>query len=576
MLYLAEVVQKRGLMGSKSELKLLACQKGEQWSAITNEDPIASDDASNYKDGALVLVDAIGSGADRKVKNIQEGARQIVSLLQSYSRQQEKNKSQEEEIQQWMESLTYQSQELNRREQELDERREKLEQLEQELRQLDRQRQEVQQARESADRLNQEVQHKRQEIEQAQHALRAQQEQLNQERLAMQQQLAQSAGLDAQQAAQLQHLLQQAASSVVAMDYLQSAVETCLQITAAQESLLNHAPAAEPTLSPEVRDWITSETQTLAAAWQDWYAQRDDLDRARAEWRAQQTALELHQQQLSAVEGQLATQRSLQTLLEQAANGDGHSDAAQRVDRAALEAMPIGELQELTAQLQRDLEKLSRLVSDEEEELSAKRQAIEELQGQINSANEYDRIQLETNLADERDGCQMLEETLVGQRRNLQEREEVLHAHKTVLNKRQGLTAPRTEGGVDLSPLLDRVTQDIQALEELQSQLRDRISTLESTVQEAEMTVNQRHGDVQAQLQILQDRERELQSKQIEAITQGSQGGDTLTQPMSEQVSGLRQHLEALLTNLTQATDTTQAQQATIGQMQQIVASLSK
>jgi hypothetical protein len=30
------------------------------------------------------------------------------------------------------------------------------------------------------------------------------------------------------------------------------------------------------------------------------------------------------------------------------------------------------------------------------------------------------------------------------------------------------------------------------------------------------------------------------------------------------------------LTNLTQATDTTQAQQATIGQMQQIVASLSK
>ena len=563
-------------MGSKSELKLLACQKGEQWSAITNEDPIASDEASNYKDGALVLVDAIGSGSDRKVKNIQDGARQIVTLLQGYSRQQEKSKSQEEEIQQWMESLTFQSQELNRREQDLDQRREALEQLEQELQQLDRQRQDVQQARESAERLNHEAQQRRQELEQAQNQLRAQQEQLQQERAAMQQQLQQSAGLDAQQAAQLQHLLHQAASAVVATDFLQSSVETCLQIAAAQESLLEHQPVAQSGVSPELRDWIAAETQAIAEAWQAWYGQREELDHARAEWRAQQTALEANQQQLATIEGQLAAQHSLKTLLEQAFTGGIHSDAAQRVDRVTLEAMPLGELQELTSQLQRDLEKLSRLVNEEEEELNAKRQAIEELQGQIGSSNEYDRIQLETDLADERDGCQMLEETLVGQRRNLQEREEVLQVHQTVLCKRQGLAVPRAEGAVDLSPAVDRVIQEIQLLETLQAQLRDRVATLESTLQEAEMTVNQRSGDVEAQLRSLQDRDRQLQAQQIEALAQSSAGGDSIAQPMSEQVAGLRQHLEALMANLAQATDTTQSQQNAIGQMQQIVSSLAQ
>ena len=564
-------------MGSKSELKLLACQKGEQWSAITNEDPIASDEASNYKDGALVLVDAIGSGSDRKVKNIQDGARQIVTLLQGYSRQQEKSKSQEEEIQQWMESLTFQSQELNRREQDLDQRREALEQLEQELQQLDRQRQDVQQARESAERLNHEAQQRRQELEEAQKQLRAQQEQLQQERAAMQHQLQQSAGLDAQQAAQLQHLLQQTASAVVATDFLQSSVETCLQIAAAQESLLDQQPAAaESGLSPELRDWIASETQAIAEAWQAWYRQREELDHARAEWRAQETALEANQQQLAAIEGQLAAQHSLKTLLEQASTGGIHSDAAQRVDRGTLEAMPLNELQELTSQLQRDLEKLAGLVNEEEEELNAKRQAIEELQSQIGSSNEYDRIQLETDLADERDGCQMLEETLVGQRRNLQEREEVLQVHQTVLCKRQGLAVPRAEGAVDLSPAVDRVSQEIQSLETLQAQLRDRIATLESTLQEAEMTVNQRSGDVEAQLAALQDRDRQLQAQQIEALAQSSSAGDSIAQPMSEQVAGLRQHLEALLANLAQATDTTQSQQNAIGQMQQIVAFLAQ
>lgn len=581
MLYLAEVVQKRGLMGSKSELKLLACQKGEQWSAIANEDPIPSDDASNYKDGALVLVDAIGSGPDRKIKNIQDGARQIVTLLQGYSRQQEKSKSQEEEIQQWMESLTFQSQELNRREMELESSREQLEHMQQELQQLERQRQEVQQSREAIERLQQESQQKSQELEQAWAQLRAEQEQLHQERANLQhqaQQAAQSAGLDLAQAQHLQQLLQQTAEGVVAADFLRSSVETCLQITAAQESLLqNPGEGSSGGLSPELRDWLTTETQALAEAWRAWTEQRDRLDQARSEWRGRQATLEAKQEQLEAIDAQVATHQALKALVEQTAGGESTSDAAQRVDRGVLEVMDLGELQELVSQLERDLKKLSGLVSDEEEELSAKRQAIEDLQGQLSHASEYDRLKLEADIADERDGCQMLEETLVGQRRNLQERQDILQVHQAVLCKRQGLAVPRPDGSVDLSPILEQVSQELQALETLQGQLRDRISTLQSTVQEAEMTVNQQAGDLQAQWEALQERERQLQTQQAEALASGgSGGGDGLAQPMAEQVDGLRQHLEALLSHLSHAVETSQSQQAAIGQMQQIIASLAR
>jgi DNA repair exonuclease SbcCD ATPase subunit len=171
----------------------------------------------------------------------------------------------------------------------------------------------------------------------------------------------------------------------------------------------------------------------------------------------------------------------------------------------------------------------------------------------------------------------MLEETLVGQRRNLQERQDILQVHQAVLCKRQGLAVPRPDGSADLSPIVEQVTQELQALEALQGQLRDRISTLQSTVQEAELTVNQQAGDLQAQLEALQERERQLQVQQAEALaSSGGSGGNDLVQPMAEQVDGLRQHLEALLSHLSHAVETSHSQQEAIRQMQQIIATLAR
>ena len=130
MLYLAEVQkQKGGLLGggSKTELKLLACQRSDQnWSTVS-EEVIAAEEASKLNDGALVLVEL---SPNRQVQRIQEAGRPLVNILQNFSRQLEKFKLKEDEIDQWKQSLTFQAQELNRREMEMEARLEQLQELE--------------------------------------------------------------------------------------------------------------------------------------------------------------------------------------------------------------------------------------------------------------------------------------------------------------------------------------------------------------------------------------------------------------------------------------------------------------
>ncbi|MBD0385900.1 MAG: hypothetical protein ICV54_05030, partial [Nostoc sp. C3-bin3] len=105
MLYLAEVQkQKGGLLsgGAKTELKLLACQRTDQnWNTVS-EEVIAAEDASKLNDGALVLVEL---NPNRQVQRIQEAGRPLVNILQNFSRQLEKFKLKEDEIDQWKQSL---------------------------------------------------------------------------------------------------------------------------------------------------------------------------------------------------------------------------------------------------------------------------------------------------------------------------------------------------------------------------------------------------------------------------------------------------------------------------------------
>ena len=147
MLYLAEVKkQKSGFMGSETKLKLLAYQRNDQsWVSEQGEDLIAAEQAGNFGDGALVMVNL---DASRKIQNEpQPAGSKLVANLQQFSRQLEKLKGKEEEIEDWKQSLTIQSNELNRREMEMEARWEELDNMEEELQFLEQQRQETEAAK---------------------------------------------------------------------------------------------------------------------------------------------------------------------------------------------------------------------------------------------------------------------------------------------------------------------------------------------------------------------------------------------------------------------------------------------
>ena len=139
MQYLAELQKSQAAfgLGGNSSVRLLARNTGENvWQPISNEQILSVQDSSqakDFKDGQMVIAEITGSN---QVQSIQDASKKIVNILQAFSRSQDKYKSAEEEVEQWKQSLNFQSQELHRREQEL-------EQKELELEHLDTRRQEI-------------------------------------------------------------------------------------------------------------------------------------------------------------------------------------------------------------------------------------------------------------------------------------------------------------------------------------------------------------------------------------------------------------------------------------------------
>jgi len=126
VLYLAEVrKQSRSFLGAKAELKLLACQRKDQsWSAIPGEEMKEAEEAVNFENGALVLINL---GDNRQIQGkVEPAASKLVNILQNFSRVVEKAKKEEDDIEQWKQSLIYQAQELTQREAEMDGRLEQL------------------------------------------------------------------------------------------------------------------------------------------------------------------------------------------------------------------------------------------------------------------------------------------------------------------------------------------------------------------------------------------------------------------------------------------------------------------
>jgi chromosome segregation ATPase len=570
VLYLAEVQKQKGglLSGSgKTELKLLACQRTDQnWSTVS-EEVIAAEDASKLNDGALVLVEL---NPNRQVQRIQEAGRPLVNILQNFSRQLEKFKLKEDEIDQWKQSLTFQAQELNRREMDMEVRSEQLQNMEEELQQLEQQKQEVDTSHQEIERLKTEVERNRLELEGAWEHLRGEQRRLEER----QADFKQGTVLDEEQSRVMSELLDRLSSRVAPTETVREHLHLAFEFVEKQQATLNP-------------HWQKLEEQKTAIA-----QQQEEVERLSQTFSDRQNALQEAQNTLVQQTAQLqintadltSKQEYARIIKEQLRNAEElyqqiHSIAAtssdvvlgQQANVEALDKMPLEELQKIVQDLQHKLEIDATFVHDQEQELEYKQEAIEELQNKLSQASDQDHINLELELTDEKDLYQMLNSSLVGQRRNMLQHQKFLKQHQAVLLRRQGHTVVEEEEGnkVNLEPVLLQIetqrqqySQEIQKLEREIDQIRSGVELNQGMID------NQTHDldEKRQELKAIEENLLSLRRTTAECCGRVNLYQEAL-QPIQDSLDGLRQKLQGIAESLDKFQETGDHQVQAIAQL---------
>ncbi|NEQ77267.1 MAG: hypothetical protein F6K23_32240 [Okeania sp. SIO2C9] len=556
MLYLAEV-QKRpsgfGLGGGKTDLKLLASQRGEHnWVAVPGEEVIPADEAKEFSPGSLVLVDLNNS---KQVQQIQDAARQLVKILQNFSRSQEKSKTQWEEIEQWKASLTFQAQELNRREMELQAKEEQLEELQAEIDRLEQQRQEISQAQEASQQLQKQIEKNREDLEVARLELHRQQEEFNQNKG----QLSQGAVLDEDQSQYIRDLLTWLNEVIAPTNLLGEKLSQSLEIVSSQqESIEQHGQRwkelSNTNSSEEQQEDIERLVSHVQNQWVEWRQDRESLAESISEWRSQQTLLASKQEYRQVLNSQIEIQTQLYEQLSHLATALENDGISHKVDVEALEKISLNELEQLVQSLQQDLQRDMSFVKDQEEELALQQQEMDALQRRIDQATEYDRISLESELSDEQDCYKMLNESLMGSQRNLKERQEILSQHQEILWRRLGNSSGQQQHDkIDLKPTLSQVDAQRQQLTENLQSLEAEIQQIQTDIAQKEEIINSKTQQQEAKKNEIEQLELSLQEKQ-KANSQG--GNEAIYQevllPMQDYLEQVRQQLEEVVGGVNQ------------------------
>ncbi|MBC6455621.1 MAG: hypothetical protein GDA43_22545 [Hormoscilla sp. SP5CHS1] len=568
MLYLAEVQKKLGAfgVGAKAELKLLASQRGEQnWNA-EKEEVVAAEEAKNFEDGELVLVELSASKQVRRPP--QKAGRPLVAILQNFSKLQEKFKNQEEEIETWKQSLTYQAQVLHRREKEMQAWQEQLEALEEESAKIE-------QARVEASRLKSEVERNQQELEGAWAQLRGEQQRLEEG----QAQLQQASVLDEEQSGKIQEILDRLSGTIAPTESVRSELNQAFELVSSQQGNLDrHWQQLEQQRweADQIQGEVDGMTADIESRRQQWQQDSEALEQAKSELKTQQKALSLKQEYAETLELNLKTTEELYQKINQLAESSGKVIVS--VDIEALEKMAIEELQGRVAYLQRDLDKASGFVKDQEEELQYQLQAIDEIKQKIEQASEYDRLTLETELSGEEESYQYLNESLVGSRRNLREREEIFNQHEAVLKRRQGYPVDPEKGvQINLGPVLQQLETLRQSQTAELQKLEGEITQMQEAIGQAESLINTQMSEQEVKGNEIKELELNCQAQRTSAAEVRAKVHlyqETL-QPIQDRLSGLRSKLEAISEALNKVQETGDYQLQAIAEMQQIIASLT-
>jgi len=537
VLYLAEVQKSKGVFGGgKAELKLLACQRADSWSAVPNEEMVPAEEANNRNPGVLVLVDLT---ANKQVQRLrQDTPGELLKILQNFSRQIDKYKKESEEIEQWKESLSFQSAELQRREEEMEAQREQFEQNEEKSAKLAEERQEMDSLREELAKSKAELEQNRQELDAAQAEFEA------------------TGKLDEGQAQHLQELIDYLSGTTISIESVSEPLNLAFEILGGQESAVaEHQQRLEEhrqTVQQQQQE-IDSTAEQIHNQWQGWHEAQTALDNELAELKVKQSTLDLTQDYAQTLRHYLQDEYNLQESLKQL-GGSASVEVPANGDLSELEQMPLENLPTEVQNLQQDLQNLFPFVIGQVEEL------VEEQQ------------------SNEQEAYQMLYETLVGQWRNLLQLQGKLTEHQAVLGRKLQLPEPPTPGSQSISvePLVSKIDGLRQSQTEKLQTLEHEVTEIESNVQEIQDRLNQQSSDQQAKQDELKQQEQALleQRRSLAELSGQVSLYEQMLQPQQEKLAELRQKLETAVESLNQFQETGNYQQQAIGQIRDVVMSL--
>ena len=536
MQYLAELQKNQAAfgLGGNSSIRLLARNTGENvWLPITNEQVLSIQDSSQakeFKDGQMVIAEVTSSN---QVQSLQDASKKIVNILQAFSRSQDKYKSAEEEVEQWKQSLNFQSQELHRREQEL-------EQKELELEQLDARRQEVEE-------LEGNFAKERHEIEQLRKSIEADRGQAE----------AKASALTIEQAEHLKVLISQLSTSFNNPDVLREKIYNSLDLVNKRQIVLTEFWQNLDKLKNEAekqKGIFNKSTEELSTRKSQWQQNQVALADAQAELKAQRGILKLQENNMAMSRIQLNAQIDL---YEQTCNaiesfgGPGSMEVLSPEEENRLQSMSIEDLDSTIKVLQADFDKLANYVSAQEDELAGLEGEIADFQSQVETSDQFARIELESNKEFAEEQYKLLEESVSGMRRSMQERLSVLNQQKAVLDRRKGI-AVESSPVQSLLPLLSQIeaqkNRQDQELRKMESQIE---AVRNYTQQQQEMLSRQTQEHLQ-QEQVIRASETQQQERirMVAELLGQISAQEQLLRPVQDIVDALRPQLEGAVQDL--------------------------
>jgi hypothetical protein len=526
VLYLGEVKKQiRGFIGGyKTELKLLACQHNDQtWSAIPGEDILTYDETNSLGEGALLLVNL--SNNRQLQGNPELAGAEMVRQLQKIARLMERSKKDQEKIEEWKQSLTYQSEILNRQKMEMETRIEQIEQIEAEFEYLERKRQEL-------ETLKQQLNEQQRHLEEGQINFNSSPN-LSPEKQQFIRSLAERLANNHHRGNSPSQILH---STLESVQEQQTILNSCWQSLEEQKKAVENRQFA----NNEMLDYLEQRARELQTS-------RGALETAKIQLQIQETVLSQKQELFESLNLTLQTTDSTRQMLLRLLQGE-ELDFDGKIDLEALEKMPLEELESLVKNLQTDLKRWEIFVNDQEEELTLQCQTVEELEARMATIDESERANLEEELAEEQEKKGMLAATLVGQRRNLQERQAIRSQHLKILQRRQGILSPEDAQKCSFEPLLILLEDSYQNNLQESQRLAAEIKRLQEDLPKNRDTIDEQWSDLEQKTREFEEQERQWRDANLALLrlkTQVQQY-ETFLQPVQDQLDQIRQKLETI------------------------------